>query len=60
MHDFDLYDLQDEKKQWNDSPVTKSIFLSFFLNGSEISSERLEEATNGESVLKCWNADKHF
>ena len=29
--DFDLYDLQDEKKQRDDSPVTRSKFMSIFL-----------------------------
>ena len=30
-HDFDLYDLQDEKKQRDDSHVTRSKFISIFL-----------------------------
>ena len=59
-HNFDLYDVQDKKKQWNDSPVTRSIFLSIFY-GSKISSERLERAANEESVLEVFkDADKQF
>ena len=52
-NDFDLYDLQNEKKRRNHSPVTRSIFILIFFCENKISSERLEKAANKESVLKC-------
>ena len=42
-HDFDLYDQQDEKKQRDDSPVTRSKFISIFFYESKSIRERVEK-----------------